>query len=132
MFKSTLIWKMAWMNVTRNPRQTLLSIAGGCIGSALIIASVVFYMSFNYSGEEWLDAHYGPIEWSLTPAHEPYFPKEILIEELQRLDKYQIDAIATASGTVKVTTVNSDTQSLRIHSLLSALTCRKPLSSMLM
>lgn len=66
--KSKIIWKMAWLNLRRQKLHTVLSVIGGSIGVTLIIAAVVFYQSFDYSGKRWVDAHFGPIEWELVPV----------------------------------------------------------------
>ncbi|WP_199624650.1 ABC transporter permease [Paenibacillus alkalitolerans] len=69
MIRTNVIWKMAWRNLFAQKRQTLLSLLGGSIGAMLIIASVVFFGSFDESGTKWLREHYGPIDWELTPIN---------------------------------------------------------------
>ncbi|GBF77713.1 ABC transporter permease [Paenibacillus sp. 598K] len=59
--------KLAWRNLISQGRQTLLAIVGSAIGAALIMASVVFFQSFDESGARYLDQHYGPIDWELRP-----------------------------------------------------------------
>lgn len=68
MLKSGIIWKMAWNHLRRQKLHTALSVVGGSVGVTLIIAAVVFYQSFDYSGERWVNAHFGPIEWELVPT----------------------------------------------------------------
>ncbi|ALS25912.1 ABC transporter permease [Paenibacillus sp. 32O-W] len=68
MIRSPLVWKMAWLNLRSRPRQSLLSILGGAIGAALIAMSTVLYLSVERSGQAWIDAHYGPIDWELRPV----------------------------------------------------------------
>jgi len=59
--------KLAWRNLITQGRQTLLAIIGSAIGAALIMASVVFFQSFDESGARYLSQHYGPIDWELRP-----------------------------------------------------------------
>jgi hypothetical protein len=59
---------MAWNHLRRQKLHTALSVVGGSVGVTLIIAAVVFYQSFDYSGKRWVNAHFGPIEWELVPA----------------------------------------------------------------
>jgi putative ABC transport system permease protein len=66
MMGSALIWKMAWQNLRKQLRQTLLSVVGGSIGAVLITVSAVLYMSVDHSQERWLNQRFGPIEWELT------------------------------------------------------------------
>ncbi|WP_409343844.1 ABC transporter permease [Paenibacillus sp. MBLB4367] len=68
MLKSPLVWKMAWQHVKGSPKQTLLSIAGGCIGAMLIVAAIVFHHSFEQSGKRWMEAHFGAVDWEITPV----------------------------------------------------------------
>ncbi|KAA9004876.1 FtsX-like permease family protein [Paenibacillus spiritus] len=67
MIRSPLIWKMAFAHLQRNRKQTILTLLGGCIGTVLMIASVLFYASVNHSSGSYLEEHYGSIEWTLTP-----------------------------------------------------------------
>lgn len=68
MLRSRLIWKMAWQHLKNSPKQTVLSIAGGCIGAMLIIAALVFHHSFEHSGKKWMEAHFGAIDWEIKPV----------------------------------------------------------------
>ena len=75
----TIYLKLAWRNLAAQRRQTLLSIAGASIGAALIMASIIFFQSFDESGKRWLDKHYGPIDWELRPPDNGVFftPEEL-------------------------------------------------------
>ena len=65
MIGSRLVWSMAWGNIKRQWRQTLLT-AAGTIGAMLIAISVINYTSVRSSGDEWIQDHFGPIDWVLT------------------------------------------------------------------
>ncbi len=66
MIGSRLVWSMAWGNIKRQWRQTLLTAAAGTIGAMLIAISVINYTSVRSSGDEWIQDHFGPIDWVLT------------------------------------------------------------------
>ena len=66
MIGSRLVWSMAWGNIKRQWRQTLLTAAAGTIGAMLIAISVINYTSVRSSGDEWIQDHFGPIDWALT------------------------------------------------------------------
>ncbi|BBH21153.1 hypothetical protein Back11_24980 [Paenibacillus baekrokdamisoli] len=66
MIASGLIWSMAWGNIKRQWRQTLLTVAAGTIGAMLIAVSVINFVSVKNSSDQWIAAHYGPIDWALT------------------------------------------------------------------
>lgn len=68
MIGSRLIWSMAWGNIKRQWRQTLLTVAAGTIGAMLIAISVINYTSVRSSSDEWIQAHFGSIDWVLTQA----------------------------------------------------------------
>ena len=77
MLKSGIVWKMAWHHLRRQKLHTVLSVVGASIGVTLLIAAVVFYESFEYSEQRWIQAHYGPVEWELVPADgSPSFTEE--------------------------------------------------------
>ncbi|MGI2293887.1 ABC transporter permease [Paenibacillus sp. GXUN7292] len=67
MIGSSIVWKMAFSNLRKHWRQTLLTAAAGAIGAILIAVSAVNYDSVNQSGKNWIDTRLGPINWKLTP-----------------------------------------------------------------
>ncbi len=68
MLRSRLVWRLARMQLGRQKGQTLLAVLGGSVGAILVIASVVFFQSFDYSGRRWVQAHIGPVDWELRPS----------------------------------------------------------------
>ncbi|MCQ6558202.1 ABC transporter permease [Paenibacillus mendelii] len=70
MIGTRLVWKMAWENMRRQWKQTLLTTAAGAIGALLIAVSFVNYQSVKHSGDAWIDARFGPIDWELRPKNE--------------------------------------------------------------
>jgi len=80
---ASVYWKLAWRHLKLQKRQTLLTIVGSCIGAALIMATVIFFQSFEHSGDNWLKKHYGPIEWELQPTNAPFFQKDEQTEQIE-------------------------------------------------
>ncbi|MFB9328355.1 ABC transporter permease [Paenibacillus aurantiacus] len=68
MIRSPLVWRMAWQNIAKQLRQTLLTLAAGSIGAMLITVSFLNYASVRQSGDDWIAAHLGPIDMVLEPA----------------------------------------------------------------
>lgn len=68
MMGSRLIWRMAWSNLTRHWKQTLLTILAGTIGAMLIAVSFVNYDSIRMSSERWMESRLGPVRWKLVPG----------------------------------------------------------------
>jgi ABC-type lipoprotein release transport system permease subunit len=112
---SSITWKMAWRNIRSQPRQTLLSILGGCVGAALVMAAVIFFQSFDESGNRWLEKHYGPLDWEMRPAnHNTYFTADELPpikEQLKHANIWIIPAITLEST---VTKLDGELQPVRI------------------
>lgn len=106
MLTPSLVWRMAWRNLWTQPRQTLLTVLGGCIGAALIMAAVVFFQSFDESGNRWLKQHYGPIDWELKPlAGTPHFTQEevqAIAERLQLSNVQLLPAVVFETSVSKV------------------------------
>ncbi|UVI32248.1 FtsX-like permease family protein [Paenibacillus spongiae] len=67
MIGNRLVWKMAWENMRRQWKQTLLTTAAGAIGALLITVSFVNYQSVKHSGDAWIAARFGAIDWELRP-----------------------------------------------------------------
>ncbi|MWC30167.1 ABC transporter permease [Paenibacillus sp. MMS18-CY102] len=67
MLRSSLTWKMAALHLRRQWKQALLAIIGGSIGAILIGLSFSFYYSLVHSGDMYIEAHYGAIDWELQP-----------------------------------------------------------------
>jgi len=114
MITPSISWKMAWRNLRSQRRQTLLTIAGGCIGAALIMASIIFFQSFDESGSRWLKKHYGPIDWELRPPNNnPFFTSEELpsIEQLLKPNKLQQLPVVTFE--TRVSKVDGNLQTVR-------------------
>ncbi|MDF2670394.1 MAG: transporter permease [Paenibacillus sp.] len=110
----SITWKMAWRNIRSQPRQTLLTILGGCVGAALVMAAVIFFQSFDESGNRWLKAHYGPLDWEMRPAnHNTYFTADELPpikDALKHANMWSIPAITVEST---VTKLNGELQPIR-------------------
>jgi len=69
MIGSRLVWKMAWQNMKRHWKQTLLTAIAGAIGAMLLSISFVNYESVKHSGQGWIDTHFGLVDWELTPPY---------------------------------------------------------------
>lgn len=67
MIGSSIVWKMAFSNLRKHWKQTLLTAAAGAIGAILIAVSIVNYDSVKQSGQDWIETRLGPITWKLTP-----------------------------------------------------------------
>jgi len=104
MFFTKMSWKLAFKQMRNQKRQTFLSLVGGCIGTALVIATVIFYSSFNGSGKDWLDSHFGVIDWQLNPPNkELVFTGEQLtdINELLKDRVHQVKTVMFESSALK-------------------------------
>lgn len=112
LFNHGIAWKMAWRNLMSQRRRTLLTIAGGCISTALIMASIIFYQSFDESGNRWLKKHYGPIDWELRPPNNnSFFSAEELLTIGQHLETLrQLPAVTFET---QVSKVDGNLQSVR-------------------
>lgn len=106
LFVSPVTWKMAWRNLRAHPRQTVLSVLGGCIGAALIVAAVIFFQSFDQSGDRWMQKHFGPIDWELRPAvSQPYFqPVDVSVirEKLAPVNLQLLSAVTVETTVTKL------------------------------
>jgi len=91
MIKSAIVWRMAWRNLSAQKKHTMLTLLGGSIGVMLTVAAVVFYSSFSESGMSWLRAHYGVIDWEITPAQEQVSFTSDEVGELSRRLKPNMD-----------------------------------------
>jgi len=69
MIGSRLVWKMAWQNMKRHWKQTLLTAIAGAIGTMLLSISFVNYESVKHSGQNWIDTHFGLVDWELIPPY---------------------------------------------------------------
>ncbi|MHA7966896.1 ABC transporter permease [Paenibacillus sp. CAU 1782] len=67
MMGAGIIWRMAWSNLLKNWRQTLLTIGAGAIGAILIAVTFVNYESLQHSIQKTVDRQLGPITWMLKP-----------------------------------------------------------------
>ncbi|MDF2937630.1 MAG: transporter permease [Paenibacillaceae bacterium] len=76
MLNQSLAWRMGALYLRRQMRQTLLSVLAGAIGAMLITMSIFHYGSVRTSGEAWLKAHFGPVDWALVPAQTEMFTSE--------------------------------------------------------
>lgn len=111
MLTPSLVWRMAWRNLWTQPRQTLLTVLGGCIGAALIMAAVVFFQSFDESGNRWLKQHYGPIDWELKPpAGTRHFTQEEVQAIAERLQPYNVQLLPAAIFETSVSKVDGQLQ----------------------
>lgn len=88
MIGSGMVWRMAWSNLRKQWKQTLLTIAAGAIGAVLIAVSFVNYDSVRISGEQWIESRLGPVSWKLTPEapSSGFAPEQVAI-----LEKYVND-----------------------------------------
>lgn len=111
MLPPSLVWRMAWRNLWTQPRQTLLTVLGGCIGAALIMAAVVFFQSFDESGNRWMKQHYGPIDWELKPpAGSPHFTQEEVQAIAERLKLSNVQLLPAAIFETSVSKVDGQLQ----------------------
>ena len=76
MLNHSLAWRMGALYLRRQLRQTLLSALAGAIGAMMITMSIFHYGSVRTSGEAWLKAHFGPVDWALVPAQTEVFTPE--------------------------------------------------------
>ncbi|OUS74754.1 hypothetical protein B1748_20615 [Paenibacillus sp. MY03] len=86
MIGSGIVWRMAWSNLRKQWKQTLLTIAAGAIGAMLIAVSFVNYDSVRISGERWIETRLGPISSKLTP--EEQLSAGFTSEQVALLEKY--------------------------------------------
>ncbi|MFD0712093.1 ABC transporter permease [Paenibacillus sp. GCM10027626] len=70
MIGSRLVWKMAWQNMKRHWKQTLLTALAGAIGTMLLSVSFINYESVKESGQRWVDKRFGPVDWELAPLQQ--------------------------------------------------------------
>lgn len=70
MINSMVVWKMSMLYLLREWKQTLIVILGGCIGAILIGLSFSFYYSLDRSGADYLQSHYGDINWEITTKND--------------------------------------------------------------
>ncbi|GIP31418.1 ABC transporter permease [Paenibacillus sp. J2TS4] len=111
MLTPSLVWRMAWRYLWTQPRQTLLTVLGGCIGAALIMATVVFFQSFDESGNRWLKQHYGPIDWELKPpAGTQHFTQEEVQAIAERLQPYNVQLLPAVIFETSVSKVDGQLQ----------------------
>ncbi|OXM16202.1 FtsX-like permease family protein [Paenibacillus herberti] len=68
MLRNSLAWRMGALYLRRQRRQTLLSMLAGAIGAMLITMSLFHYGSVKTSGDGWIKAHFGPVDWELVPS----------------------------------------------------------------
>lgn len=96
--------KMATRNLSKQKKQTLFSIIGGSIGTALIVAAYVFFTSFNYSGSEWLKAHFGNIEWQLNPTSQKstFSSKDIAVIS-KELEPHNLNLLSNVNAVFSAT-----------------------------
>lgn len=114
LFYHAIAWKMAWRNLMLQRRQTLLTIVGCCISTALIMASIIFYQSFDESGSRWLKKHYGPIDWELRPPNKnSFFTAEELLTIEQFLEPSQLQQLPAVTFETQVSKVDGNLQSVR-------------------
>lgn len=112
---SPIVWKMAWRNIRAHPRQTFLSVLGGCIGAALIVAAVMFFQSFEHSGSRWLEKHYGAIDWELLPpAQQPGFDTEQLTAIREKLAIGEISLLPAVTSKTTVAKLDGQLQQVEI------------------
>ncbi|MFF2480016.1 ABC transporter permease [Paenibacillus sp. NPDC058071] len=111
LLSAKVYWNLAWRHLKSQKRQTFLTIAGSCIGAALIMASVIFFQSFDASGEKWLKQHYGPIEWELLPQEGPYFePGE---------ENRQIEALLQQAGVRILPVISLESRAEKVDGALN-------------
>ena len=111
---SSVTWRMAWRNLLSQRRLTLLSILGGCVGAALLLAAVIFIQSFDESGNRWLSQHYGQLDWELRPVEgKTFFTTEELPPIIAELDRSNLWYIPTIAVGTSVTKIDGKLQSVR-------------------
>lgn len=96
MMGNGLIWRMAWNNLRKQWKQTLLTIGAGAIGAVLIAVTFVNHGSVQHSIQQAIDRQLGPVTWRLTPEEQgaTYFTPEQV--------KLIVDAGATHGADYKV------------------------------
>ncbi|GMK40597.1 hypothetical protein PCCS19_36530 [Paenibacillus sp. CCS19] len=62
-----IVWKMALANAKLSWKQTVLTIIAGAIGTMLIVMAYVQYASVDKSVDDWVNRHFGVVNWELIP-----------------------------------------------------------------
>lgn len=62
-----IVWKMALANARLSWKQTMLTIIAGAIGTMLIVMAYVQYTSVGKSADDWIERHFGVVNWELIP-----------------------------------------------------------------
>ncbi|WP_173218683.1 ABC transporter permease [Paenibacillus alba] len=78
------------------------------------MASIVFFQSFDESGNRWLKKHYGPIDWELRPpTNNPFFTAEELPAIEQYLKPHKLQQLSAVTFETRVSKVDGNLQSVR-------------------
>ncbi len=118
MMGAGMIWRMAWSNLLRNWRQTLLTIGAGAIGAMLIAVTFVNYDSLQFSIQKTIDRQLGPITWMLKPTDDqlPGFTQEQvdkLVEAGERVtDSYKMLPYVSSEVTLRMEDGDGNTLSV--------------------
>ncbi|SDT50423.1 ABC-type transport system, involved in lipoprotein release, permease component [Paenibacillaceae bacterium GAS479] len=102
MLKNSLAWRMGALYLRRQRRQTLLSMLAGAIGAMLITVSLFHYGAVKTSGDGWIKAHFGPVDWELVPSKAGTFTADEIsqITNPKSTLPYRYLSVVSALGTL--------------------------------
>ncbi|EFM10900.1 protein of unknown function DUF214 [Paenibacillus curdlanolyticus YK9] len=117
MLRSSLVWKMSILYLRRQWKQTLIAILGGSIGAILIGLSFSFYYSLVQSGDQYIEAHYGSIDWELLPdgVHGDLFSNQQIAEMEKPLHNMPYNLLPIVRSDVEAKLVDGSNPSLIPH-----------------
>ncbi|ASS65516.1 MULTISPECIES: FtsX-like permease family protein [unclassified Paenibacillus] len=101
MLAKGLSWRIGLLYLRRLKRQTLLSLLAGAIGAMLISMSCFHYIAVKGSGDAWVRAHFGPIDWVLMPKQGKPFSGEqagTLRTELESMPGVRYRSLPVVAG----------------------------------
>ncbi|KKC46579.1 hypothetical protein VE23_04690 [Paenibacillus sp. D9] len=101
MLAKGLSWRIGLLYLKRQKRQTLLSLLAGAIGAMLISMSCFHYIAVKGSGDAWVRAHFGPIDWVLMPRQGKPFSGEqavTLRSELESMPGVRYRSLPVVAG----------------------------------
>ncbi|MGU3472676.1 FtsX-like permease family protein [Paenibacillus sp. D51F] len=101
MLAKGLSWRIGLLYLRRQKRQTLFSLLAGAIGAMLISMSCFHYIAVKSSGDAWVRAHFGPIDWVLMPKQGKPFSGEqagALRSELESMPGVRYRSLPVVAG----------------------------------
>lgn len=119
MLNNRLVWRMGAFYLWRQRRQTLLSLLAGAIGAMLITLSLFHYGSVKTSGNNWIKAHFGPIDWEAVPSQKQTFSaNELARIEDKNLPYRYLPVVQSAVTLFASSSPDADSASLQSSNML--------------